>query len=894
MDSSRWRRLDQLLEQALQLPPEQRAAWIQQQAQDLQDDLRSLVAEADNLTPSDWFESGPSLDDSPEPMEPTAAQTIIGPYRLIREIGRGGIGTVWLANREDRQPDREVALKLPRFWSTDAQQIALLKRESDILATLNHPGIARLYEAGVTPQGRPWFAMEYVEGTPLDQYAQSLDIRARLNLFLQIAKAVAFAHARLVLHRDLKPSNVLVDNRGKAHLLDFGAGKMFDSEADSDSTVTRLWGTRAMTPDYASPEQLLAEPLSVATDIYSLGVVLYELLGGSRPYRMGRTPPSSLESVINNRTIQAPSTTADNAAISSQLQGDLDTIVLKAMRRDPGQRYPAVQALIDDIDRYLNGYPVTARPLSRVYVARKFLARNRLATIGVLLLITSIGVGAALTTQQARLVEQQRQQTEAVQGYLADLIRSSNPVANGPADPTVAELLERSLSDLDQRPGLDQETHYRIKALLVDGLARIRGVDSIQALAAGLAEQAELELGKDHPTAVSARAVALGGLRLPGALLDSREELIAVVERARATEGLDQEYLLLGLQGLYRMHTQAWEFSEAAQAAREATELAEQLLGPSHPRAINMRILLANGLLRTRENGPALDTAQAAYQQVQQIGRDTKLDPLSVESRLTLGDALAANGEHLRAVNMLAGAVEESLQLYPDQNSRAMTNLGTLARIQDRTGDLESAIITYRRVLSRFTGTDKAAEAAIRSNLVRSLVAARHHDEAIMEGAAWLTLTEGAPKTAFPYHTTADAARIAMALSYCWAGDVSEARRMLEGISEDYRVLRPGSMLDPGHAEGILADLSGDHAQAIAIHQAALDAILAASRSSHNEMHVRTALGLALKNQGSLQQAAAQLDAALALYSDFHHWPTPRWDDAKQARDEIRLRLGSL
>lgn len=890
MDSSRWRKLDQLLEQALQLPPEQRGDWVKQQAKELQDDLNALIAEADNLTPSDWFESGPSLEDPAQPLDNTEPQSLIGPYRLIQEIGRGGIGTVWLAKREDRQPDREVALKLPRFWSTDAQQIALLKRESDILASLNHPGIARLYEAGVTPQGRPWLAMEYVQGTPLDQYAKDLDIKARLDLFLQVARAMAFAHAHLVLHRDLKPSNILVDPQGNTHLLDFGAGKMFDNEVDSDSTVTRLWGTRAMTPDYASPEQLLSEPLTVATDIYSLGVVLYELLSGRRPYRLGKSPPASLEALINNRSIEAPSEVGE-AATRTQLQGDLDTIVLKAMRREPEQRYPSVQALIDDIDRYLNGYPVTARPISRIYIARKFLARHRLATIGTLLLLGSIGMGTVSTQQQARLVEQQRQQTEAVQSYLADLIRSSNPVTNGPADPTVAELLEQSLQVLDQRQGLDQETRYRIKTLMVDGLARIRGVDAIQEKAVLLAEQAATALGPDHPTAVSARAVALGGLRLPGALLENRDDLIAVVERARATTGLDQEYLLLGLQGLYRMHTQAWEFAEAAEAAREAAKLADQLLGPSHPRAINMHILLANGLLRTRENAAALETAQAAYEQVQRIGRDTPLDPLSVESRLTLGDALAANGQQLRAVNMLTDAVEESLQLYPEQNSRAMTNLGTLARIQDRAGNLDAAIVTYRRVLDRFDGTDKAAEAAIRSNLVRSLVAARQHSEAITEGMAWLTLTEEATDTAFPYHTTADAARIAMALSYCWEGDELQARQMLDGISENYRVLRPGSMLDPGHAEGILADLSGDHATAVSIHQSALEAILAAPRSSHNEMHVRTALGQALKNQGSLQQAATHIDAALALYPKHHHWSTPRWDDARAAGEEIKIQL---
>ena len=890
MDSTRWRELDQLLEKALDLAPEQRGDWLLDQPEPLQADLRSLLAEAENLTENDDFESGPSLDSAP--VDDNAPQSMVGPYELIRELGRGGMGTVWLANRIDRQPDREVALKLPRMWSTDEQLIAVLKRESDILASLNHPGIARLYDAGVTGQGQPWLAMEYVQGVPFDEFCQPLGTQARLKLFLKIAEAVAFAHAHLVLHRDLKPSNILVDEQGATHLLDFGAGKMFALDGDSDSTMTQMWGARAMTPDYASPEQLLGEPLSVATDIYSLGVVLYELLTERRPYRMGRIPPSRFTSEIDNRSIQPPSSLAEDATTSRQLQGDLDTIVLKTLRRQPEERYPSVQALIDDIQRFLHGYPVLARPVSGFYIARKFLARHRWAAIAVSLLVASIGIGAALTAEQARLVEEQRKQTEAVQSYLADLIRSSNPVANGPVNPTVAELLEQSLAHLDQRTELDVETRFRIKTLLVDGLSRIRGVDSVHSLAADVAKEAGAQLGEDHPATISARAVEFGGLRLPGALLESREDLLALVEHARATKGLDQEYLLVGLQSLNRMHVQAWEFDLAAEVAAEAADLADQLLGPTHPRAINARIVLASALLRTRQNALALTTAEQAYQQVLRIGRDETLDPLSVESRLILGEALAANGDQLRATTLLSQAVEESLALYPDQNSRAMSNLGMLARIQDRAGDLESAIETYRRVLGLFSGPDKAAEAAIRSNLVRSLVAARRHEEAITEGTAWLSVTEGSPDTEFPYHTTADAARIALALSYCWNGNTSGARRMLDGIRPDYRVLRPGSMLDPAYAEGILAGLTGANDAAVEIHSSALTAMLAVPGNSHNEMHVRSALGAVLLQSDRMRDAAEQLDIALRLYPEYHHWLTPRWADALLARIEIHGRRG--
>ena len=897
MESSRWQRLDRLLDQALEIPAAQRTAWVQQQPSELRDDLNALLAEAKNLTDNDGLESGPSLQPSPVPMENGKEQSAIGPYALIRELGQGGMGTVWLANRVDRQPEREVALKLPRFWSNDAQLVAVLKRESDILASLSHPGIARLYEAGVTPDGQPWLAMEYVDGQPLHRFCSEHhpDLTARLELFLQIADAVAYAHRHLVIHRDLKPSNILVDDDGRAHLLDFGAGKIFVEEGDPDSTVTRLWGTRAMTPDYASPEQLLGEPLSVATDIYSLGVVLYELLCGRRPYSIKDMPAAKLVATLEKLSVDPPSLRTEDAKLVRRLQGDLDTIVLKMLRREPSERYPSVPALIDDVRRYLEGYPVLARPASRTYILRKFLVRHRWSVLAFGLLLGSIGIGAAMTAQQARMVADQRAQTEAVQSYLADLIRSSNPVANGPVNPTVAELLEESLQRLDSRPGLDEETRLRIKVLLVDGLTRIRGVDAVESLATRLADQARDELGADHPAAISARAVEFSGLRLPGALLDNRERFAELVAMARSTPGVDQEYLLAALLSQYRMHIQAWEFPQALGVATEAADLAQRLLGPAHPRAINAQVIHASALLRNRENALALNTAQAAYEQIRDIGRDVAGDPLYVESRLILGDALATDGKQQAAVRMLADAVEESLSLYPGQNSRAMSNLGTLARIQDRAGDLDAAIITYRRVLARFHSDDKAAEAAIRSNLVRSLVAARRHEEAVQEGEAWLSITRDETTTRFPYHTTGDAARIALALSYCWEGNAVEARRLIDEISSEYVVRRPGTMLDPAHAEAIWASLVGEHDRAIRLHETALGHMLESQGGgeNRNEMHVRTALGMALLASGRRDLAAEQFDESLALYREFHHWLTPRWSETFETRIAL-LRQASM
>ncbi len=896
MDSARWRELDGLLDEVLDLPHEQRAAWVQRQAAELREDLQWLLVQAEELGKDDCFEEGPSLDLNGTAERGVDHSTGVGPYQLIRELGSGGMGTVWLASRVDGQPDREIALKLPRFAFPDAKLAAILERERDILASLNHPNIARLYDAGLTEQGQPWLAMEYVEGQPLDQFCRTrrLGLTARLDLFLQVADAVAHAHARLVIHRDLKPSNIQVDEQGSAHLLDFGIAKILDSQGESDSTVTRLWGAQAMTPDYASPEQLLGQPLTVVTDVYSLGVVLYELLSGQKPYSLSGVPTARLVETIDHGSITRPSSRTEQPATARQLRGDLDTIVLKALKRQPEERYPSVQALVDDIRRFQRGFPVQARPDRFGYVARKFFVRHRWAVAGACVLLTTAGIAAGLVFQQSQLVAVQRQQTQAMQGYLADLIRSSNPVASGPINPTVAELLEQSLADLDRRQDLDLETRFRIKTLLVDGLTRIRGVEATETLVTTVAAQAASALGEDHPVAISARAIELSRHRLPGDLLGNRDQLLELIARARATPGLDREYLLAALESRVNMHNQAWEFPEALETAQESAELAAKLLGSSHPRAINSQLILASAYLRTRENEEALTTARDAFEQVRRIGRDQKRDPLSIESRLIYGDALASNGQMEAAIQLLSGAVEDSLQMYPDQNSRAMTNLGTLARIQDRAGELDAAITNYRRVLERFSGPDKAAEAAILSNLTRSLVAARRHDEALIQGDAWLAATRDVPLTGLPYHTTADAARIALALSFAWHGDGQGARRMLDGISANYPVRRPGSMLDPAYAEGTLATLTGDFDAAVTIHQSSLDHMLAAPAPSHNEMHVRTALGIALFSSGRIEEAAAQLDQALTLYPQYHHHLTPRWADAFEARIKIHGHQGEL
>ncbi|MEO7679960.1 MAG: serine/threonine-protein kinase, partial [Sphingomonas sp.] len=299
----------------------------------------------------------------------------IGPFRIVAPIGMGGMGEVYLAEREDADFAQRVALKLLR---TDSMiNAALFARERRLLAQVDHPNIARLIDGGITPEGRPWTAMDYVDGEPLDRWCAlhkpSLD--TRLNIFTQICEAVAHAHANLIIHRDIKPSNVMIDAEGRPHLLDFGVAKLLSDGGDSLATTQAL-----ITPDYAAPEQFDAGPVTTATDVHALGVLLFELLTGQRPWQSGGSLPAIVRRVVNEEPplpSKIAAALADPPVPAARLKGDLDAIVAKAMRKEPVQRYATVKAMGEDLERARTFQPVHARQGSRRYAFGRFVRRNR-------------------------------------------------------------------------------------------------------------------------------------------------------------------------------------------------------------------------------------------------------------------------------------------------------------------------------------------------------------------------------------------------------------------------------------------------------------------------------------------------------------------------------------
>jgi len=427
--------LSRLLEESLDLPPDRLDGWIKSlplEHAPLLPQLREMLADHLSTGQAAFLDRGPIL--TVGAIDDAVANTgdVVGAYRLVREIGRGGMGAVWLADRVDGNLKRQVALKLPRLtWGAGlAERMA---RERDIGALLEHPNIARLYDAGLDALGRPYLALEYVDGQPLDAWCetQALGVVERLRLFLQIARAVAYAHGRLVVHRDLKPSNVLVTADGQAHLLDFGIAKLLQP-APGDEQLTQEQG-RVLTPHYASPEQLQGEPITVSCDVYSLGVLLYELLTGRRPHEPEGKGLLPLQAAILQGDTLPVSSKSPDKATAKALRGDIDAILAKALKRQPSERYATVNALAEDIERHLKGTPVQAQPDRLAYRVSKSLRRHRIgfAASTAVLVVVVIGGGFSVLHSSRASLAAERERT--MRTFIADVFRVKIPGDAGSA-----------------------------------------------------------------------------------------------------------------------------------------------------------------------------------------------------------------------------------------------------------------------------------------------------------------------------------------------------------------------------------------------------------------------------------------------------------------------------
>lgn len=532
-------------------------------------------ADADLRREAEWLiavTEHTSLDDTPRTITDAADELEAdlridaaspGRYRLIERIGEGGMGVVWLAERTVGGAHQRVALK--RLRTGQIAQQARFREEQRILATLSHPSIAHLVDAGEDAHGYPFLAMEYVEGERIDQWcdARGLDLRARIGLFLKVCAAVSHAHERLVIHRDLKPANILVDASGEPKLLDFGIARLVDDDA------TATLATRAMTPAYASPEQIEGAPLGTATDVWSLGVVLYELIVGVRPFEHLTTDHARSNAIL-----------AGNVAPPSQLRPriptDIDAIVLKALRREAAQRYPSVHEFAQDLDHFLAARPVRARRGQWTYLAQRFAQRNRWPiAVGAVLLAVVAGFTwhTVLTERDARL---QAQVAERTTEFLISAFTLSDPTRADRHDFTAREVLDRGRERVDE----ELANQPRVRARLLEALGNAyRGINEGNAGAPLLEQAAQLNLGPavNDPLAAARilRSKAIGLIAMRGSTYESEQAAQRAFDLVRRHASSDHA-MLADVYGTLALALNAsGKETEATSAAQQALALHE-------------------------------------------------------------------------------------------------------------------------------------------------------------------------------------------------------------------------------------------------------------------------------------------------------------------------------
>lgn len=782
MDVKRWERIQELFHAAIELPVEARDEMLRRACahdDDLLQHVTALLAQdarSDSLLDRDLANvASEVLAES----SPTLPRERFGPYRITRILGEGGMGVVYLGEREDLSA--VAAIKILRdAWLSPARR-ERFAAEQRTLAQLTHPSIARLYHADSLPDGTPWFAMEYVEGVPLTTYCRehALDVEARLRLFRVVCEAVQHAHRHLIVHRDLKPSNILVRPDGSVVLLDFGIAKQIE-EDDRPRDATRT-GMRFMTPAYAAPEQLRGEHTGIHTDVYSLGVVLYELLTGQLPHDVSDKTPGEAEVIVLQSTPERPSLVAKRNRSAVPVTGDaswqdLDVLCLTAMHRDPERRYRTADAIIRDIDHFLHAEPLEARPDSFGYRTGKFVRRNagRLVLAGAMGAIV-IGLTAFYTVRLASARDEALQEaarTQRIQRFLSNLFEGGDEAAGPSESLRVITLVDRGrheAASLSAEPAIQAELYATLGGIYRE-LGQLERADTLLGLSLS---QRRATLGPQHAEVVRSLG-DLALLRSAQARFDDAEssarEAVALARKIFPPDHPDLANALSSLgfvlenKGAYQESITVLKEAAAIQGARSSespelnetlTELANSnfylgnyqvadslnhvllamsrsLYGPRHPHVADDLINL--GAVQN-ELGNQVE-AQKYYREALGIIRgwygDDHPETASAESMLARQAIFL--GQFADADTLLQDALRIEERVYGAVHPRVASTVNELARLAQQRGQIDAAVAGYTRMLSIYRaiyGDGHYYVGVALGNLAGALVEKREYDRAV-------------------------------------------------------------------------------------------------------------------------------------------------------------------
>lgn len=883
--------LSRLLDEALELPPTQREQWLAALAPEfaaLKPHLQSILSRAEALASATFMAELPSFSIPSDSVEDPSQQPgrVVGPYRLERELGTGGMGSVWLATRSDGLINRPVALKLPHSVWRRADLPERLAREREILSTLTHPHIARLYDAGIAADGQPYLALELVEGMPIDNYCTERDIgiRGRLQLIVQVARAVAYAHGKLIVHRDLKPANILVTEAGEVRLLDFGIAKLLGPDSATQAQLTEMSG-HALTPDYASPEQIRGELLTVGSDVYSLGVLLFELLTGARPYRLKRASRGALEDAILQVEPKRPSEVAP-VPWRKRLRGDLDTIALKALKKDSRERYATADAFADDIERHLASQPVQARPDSTAYRFGRFVVRNKIPVAAASVAVVALVTGAGLVLWQSQLVRAEQRRAEQARDFIADVFRQADPASSTGRVYSAADLLRQAERRLQQTPDEDPRLHLELLDIIGESMFGLQQHDdSVRVLQQAL-ELQQAQGVKDD--ALSAR-LHLGlsrGYELLGRMQEAKAEIERALQILTANRNTQSTLFAQAKVQQAAMGIVLADYAVAEQAALDAIAAAKSVQGEDSPEVATALQQLSHVFTLTQRRQEAVLPARQAFELLRKLHAGDLAHPKLLEAAMYFAQSQHSAGDFEAASALYSDAVSRATQVFGADSHIVGELLGAQASTETDRGNLDTAVRIARQALDIYLAQSERGS-PIHGNRVRllgtALLAARKLPEAELRLAEAVDLTVAAKANLEAAHS-----RLNLGMALAHSEKFAEAQAVLEKVLDKPVASASRAQHLAMRNMGTLLRLQGRHQEALRW----LDASIAGAsiQPSH-----RGDLAHGLLEAGRSRLALGEIDAAetLLLRSKELFGDVQR-DRMTPARADLLVALGEM